>query len=81
MSEAKPRVNGGRVVLQRWRDDEGVSETQHAFETIHELFAHCLDVAGDETADRIELEGVDRHGQTQRLTLSFQSMSVSRPGD
>lgn len=73
------KVNAGTVVFHRWDPVQGLIEQKVAFDSIDELFARCLELQPGETVDRVVLDGVDRIGAQRRLTLAFQSATVSEP--
>jgi hypothetical protein len=74
-----PKVKTGIVIFHRWDSAQGLIEQEIAFDSIDELFARCLEIQSGETVNRVVLDGVDRSGAPRRLTLAFQSATVSEP--
>jgi hypothetical protein len=71
------QVHAGVVVFHRWDAVRGLVEDQVAFDSVDKLFARCLEIRPGETVDRVVLDGVDERGAPRRLTLAFQSATVS----
>ena len=72
-------VNAGTVVFHRWDPVQGLIEQEIVFDSLDDLFARCLEIRPGETVDRVVLDGMDRTGAQRRLTLAFQSATVSEP--
>jgi hypothetical protein len=72
-------VNGGTVIFHRWDPVQGLVEQEIVFDSLDELFGRCLEIRPGETVDRVVLDGVDPAGARRRLTLAFQSATVSEP--
>jgi len=73
------KVNAGTVIFHRWDPMQGLVEQEIAFNSIDELFDYCLAIRAGETVDRVMLDGIDQNGAQRRLTLAFQSATVSEP--
>ena len=73
------KVSTGTVVFHHWDSARGLVEQEMAFQSIDDLFARCLEIQPGETVDRVILDGVDQTGSGRRLTLAFQSATVSEP--
>mgnify|MGYP006289291089 CR=1 FL=1 len=73
------QVNAATVIFHRWDPDRGLVEQAVAFDSIDELFVRCLEIQPGETVQRVILDGVDHKGAKRRLTLAFQSATVSHP--
>jgi hypothetical protein len=73
------KVNAGTIIFQRWDAAHGLVEQEIAFDSLDELFGRCLEIRPGETVDRVVLDGVDPTGARRRLTLAFQSATVSEP--
>jgi hypothetical protein len=71
------KVSTGTVIFHNWDPVRGLVEQEIVFDSIDELFARCLEIRAGKTVDRVVLDGVDREGMPRRLTLAFQSASVS----
>lgn len=72
-------VNVGTVIFQHWDSVQGLIEQEITFTSLDELFGRCLAIKPRETVDRVVLDGVDATGAQRRLTLAFQSATVSEP--
>jgi hypothetical protein len=72
-------VKAGIVIFHRWDAVQGLIEHEVAFDSVDELFNRCLEIRPGETVDRVVLDGVDQTGAPRRLTLAFQSASISEP--
>jgi hypothetical protein len=75
----KANVRAGTVVFHKWDPVEGLVERAVSFDSIDELFARCLEIRPGETVDRVVLDGADQDGVLRKLTLAFQSATVSEP--
>ena len=73
------QVRAGTIVFHRWDSIQGLVEERVAFDSVDKLFARCLDIRPGETVDRVVLDGMDEGGAPRRLTLAFQSATVSDP--
>jgi predicted HAD superfamily phosphohydrolase len=73
----KAKVSAGTVIFHNWDPVQGLVEQEIVFDSIDELFARCLEIRAGKTVDRVVLDGVDQEGMPRRLTLAFQSASVS----
>jgi hypothetical protein len=73
------KVAAGTVVFHYWDPVRGLVEQETLFDSIDELFGRCLEIRSGETVDRVVLDGVDQKGVPRRLTLAFQSATVSEP--
>jgi hypothetical protein len=73
------KVSAGTIVFHNWDPIHGLVENELRFDSISidELFTYCLEIRPEETVDRVMLDGVDRKGIPRRLTLAFQSATVS----
>jgi len=71
------KVTAGTVIFHNWDPVHGLVEQEIVFNAIDELFARCLEIRPGKTVDRVVLDGVDQEGIPRRLTLAFQSASVS----
>jgi hypothetical protein len=71
------KVSAGTVIFHNWDPVRGLVEQEIVFDSIDELFARCLEIRAGKTVDRVVLDGVDHEGMPRRLTLAFQSASVS----
>ncbi len=71
------RVHTSSIVFHQWDAEQGLIEKIVAFDSVDKLFARCLEIRAGETIDRVVLEGIDQDGRPRRLTLSFQSVTVS----
>ncbi len=74
---AESRIEQGEIVFRQWDRNEGLSETRQEFVTLDELFHLCLDARDPLTVDRVHIRGVDADGNSRKLTLVFQSITVS----
>jgi hypothetical protein len=72
-------VRARTVIFRNWDPTHGLIEREIEFDTIDDLFARCLEIRSGETVDRVVLDGVDHKGVPRRLTLAFQSATVSEP--
>ena len=72
-----PRVLEGKLVLRSWDRAAGLTETPKSFNSLDELYAHCLATTDPELVDRIVIRGYDEQGQPRVLTFVFQSITVS----
>lgn len=70
-------VEEGQIVFRQWDDGEGLSETIREFRTLEELFHFCLAAHDPLLVDRIYIRGTDPDGNPRKLTLVFQSITVS----
>lgn len=70
-------VNQGHIVFRLWDDTQGLSETTQAFTSLDELFHLCLDAADPLLVDRVIIQGSDVEGNPRKLTLVFQSITIS----
>jgi hypothetical protein len=77
----KNRVSSGKVILRNWDPVKGLIEQELSFGSIDDLFARCLEIGSGETVDRVVLDGVDSRGKPRRITLAFQSATVSEITD
>lgn len=75
------KVEQGQIVFRRWDDHEGLSETIKSFNSLDELFSLCLQTRDPLLVDRVYIQGKDGKGQAQKLTLVFQSITVSEGQD
>ncbi len=73
------KVNDGTVIFHHWDPVRGLVEQEIAFDSIDDLFLRCLEIQPGETVDRVVLDGVDGNGAQRRLTLAFQSATISEP--
>jgi hypothetical protein len=71
------KVIAGTVIFHNWDPVRGLVEQEIVFDAIDELFARCLEIRPGKTVDRVVLDGIDEEGIPRRLTLAFQSASVS----
>ncbi len=76
-----PKVQRGTVILRRWDDDSGLHELSQPFDGIDSLFAICLQTSHPLLVDRVIIEGVDTEGDSNTVTLVFQSMTVHEDRD
>jgi hypothetical protein len=72
-------VRARTVIFRNWDPVQGLVEREIVFDTIDDLFARCLEIRSGETVDRVVLDGVDQKGVPRRLTLAFQSATISEP--
>lgn len=70
-------VEQSHIVFRLWNDAEGLSETTQSFSTLNELFHLCLDAADPLLVDRVIIQGEDAAGNPRKLTLVFQSITIS----
>ena len=70
------QFKSGTVIFRHWNQEEGLSEISRTFITMNELFALCLNRETELLVDRIVLDGEDREGAGQSVTLVFQSVQV-----
>ena len=73
------QVTAATVIFHCWDPAQGLVEQEIAFNSIDELFVRCLEIQPGETVQRVILDGVDHKGTKRRLTLAFQSATVSDP--
>ena len=73
------KVRARSVIFHNWDPVQGLVEREIKFDTIDDLFARCLEIRLGETVDRVVLDGEDQNGVLRRLTLAFQSATVSDP--
>lgn len=71
------KVRARTVIFHSWDSVQGLVEREIVFETLDDLFARCLEIRPGETVDRVVLDGIDQEGMPRRLTLAFQSATVS----
>ncbi len=69
------KVKQGEVIFRQW--DEGLVETSRQFKTLKQLFQLCIDPPEARLVDRVHIHGVDDQGNPRRLTLVFQSVTVT----
>ncbi|NDJ85386.1 MAG: hypothetical protein GYB66_05835 [Chloroflexi bacterium] len=74
---SKPRIDHGKIIFRHWDSNKGLSETWQEFHTLEELFEHCLETRDPLLVDRVQIQGTDSEGVPRRLTLVFQSITVS----
>lgn len=70
-------VEQGHIVFRIWDDTEGLSETTQPFTSLDELFQLCLEAADPLLVDRVIIQGADAEGNPRKLTLVFQSITIS----
>ena len=68
-------VENGTIILREWESSDGLTETEHSFATIDELFSLCLDAGDPQLVDRILLRGTDENGALRTITFGFQSLT------
>jgi hypothetical protein len=70
-------LEGGEVVFRQWNEDTGLEEVAQPFNTLEELFNFCINTHDPLLVDRVYIDGDDENGSTRRLTLVFQSVTIS----
>jgi hypothetical protein len=70
-------IDYGQIVFRQWDDTEGLSETTRDFESLEELFHFCLEAHDPLLVDRVYIRGFDADGNPRKLTLVFQSITIS----
>lgn len=70
-------VNRGEIVFRQWTVDGGMREVQKDFGTLEELFQFCISAEDPLLVDRVYIDGSDNEGNARRLTLVFQSVTIS----
>jgi len=73
----KPKVLEGKIVLRHWDRTSGLKETPQGFNSLDELYAHCLAATDPLLVDRIVIQGEDENGEQRLLTFVFQSITVT----
>ena len=70
-------VESGEVVFRQWSSKSGLTEVKQPFNTLEELYQFCITAHDPLLVDRVYINGTDENGQPRRLTLVFQSVTVS----
>ena len=68
-------VERGSLVYREWGEDQGLTESDEAFDSLDELFALCLRADDPRLVERIVLSGYDEEGQAHMVTFTFQALS------
>lgn len=70
-------VESGEVVFRQWKSEEGLTELRQPFQNLEELYHFCIKANDPLLVDRVYINGTDEDGKPRRLTLVFQSVTVS----
>jgi hypothetical protein len=73
----KSNVEQGLIVFRKWDEHSGLSETTEEFYTLNDLFRLCLEAHDPLLVDRVHVRGTDANGNPRKLTLVFQSITIS----
>jgi hypothetical protein len=74
---AKSSVEQGIIVFRKWDENRGLSETTQEFSTLEDLFRLCLEARDPLLVERVQIRGTDASGEPRKLTLVFQSITIS----
>ncbi|MBI5932017.1 MAG: hypothetical protein HY862_22100 [Chloroflexi bacterium] len=74
---AKSSVEQGTIVFRKWDENTGLTETIKEFATLEDLFRLCLEARDPLLVDRVQIRGTDASGESRKLTLVFQSITIS----
>lgn len=70
-------IEGGTVIFRQWKEDTGLEEVTQSFNTLEELYNFCINTHDPLLVDRVHIDGDDEDGKPRRLTLVFQSITIS----
>lgn len=74
---AKSNIEQGVIVFRKWDENTGLTETIQEFATLEDLFRLCLEATDPLLVDRVQIRGTDASGESRKLTLVFQSITIS----
>ncbi len=74
---ADTHIEQGQIVFRQWDTREGLNETTETFNTLEDLFRLCIEANDPLMVDRVHIRGIDLDGNSKKLTLVFQSITVS----
>jgi len=67
------------LIIRRWDNRSGLTETTQHYPTLEALYDACLTMDDADMIDRVVIRGMDEAGVERTLTLSFQSISIRAP--
>ena len=73
----KPKIEESQIILRQW-DEQGLTETPHAFNSLEDLYTMCLETVDPKLVDRIVIDGQDHTGARRTVTFVFQYLTVSK---
>jgi len=66
---------GGIVTFFAWKPDRGLVETVKAYQSLDDLFTHCLSSGQQGYVEEVLIAGVDEQGIQREVTLTFRSVT------
>lgn len=70
-------VTGGEVIFRQWSEENGLQEVSETFDTLEALYQFCITAHDPLLVDRVNIDGSDNNGNHRRVTLVFQSITIS----
>ena len=74
---AETSIEQGLIIFRQWNEQDGLNETTEAFNTLEDLFRLCVEANDPLLVDRVHITGSDTDGNLRKLTLVFQSITIS----
>jgi hypothetical protein len=74
---AKTSIEQGQIIFRQWNERDGLNETTEVFNTLEDLFRLCIEANDPLLVDRVHVTGSDADGNLRKLTLVFQSITIS----
>ena len=75
---AENSIQQGQIIFRQWDDrGGGLNESTQEFATLEDLFRLCIEANDPLLVDRVHITGSDTDGNLRKLTLVFQSITIS----